>query len=163
MLTRTAALPIGNAAASSRRLDTPSIRTVTTQDVVYHAADNGNTIARALIVAIAGAITVARATVIDRTTIDRSAAVAAPVSGNAAATGEVSPMSAARDASHCTSAHCVPYAGMSCADMSYTGVSCAAATGRVPGTRRIRRHWHTAEGDCCRKRDKCFMKQASLL
>ena len=55
------------------------------------------------------------------------------------------------------------YAGMSYAGMSYAGMSCIAVTGRMHGTQRIRRNWHTAEGDCCRKRDKGFVKQASLL
>jgi hypothetical protein len=89
----------------------PSMRTVTAQDVVYHAADNRNTIARASIVAIA--VTVALATVIDRTIVDRAtaiaaiAAIAAPVSGNTAATSGASRMSAASDANRVapTSAH----------------------------------------------------------
>jgi hypothetical protein len=31
------------------------------------------------------------------------------------------------------------------------------------GSERIRGYWHTAEGDRCRKRDECLMKQVSLL
>ena len=95
------ALPIGKAAAVVQaRWD--SVGTITAQGVVYHAADNRSTIARASIVAIARAVTVARATVIDRTTVDRSTAVAAPVSGNTAATSEASRMSATRDANRMT-------------------------------------------------------------
>jgi len=93
-----------------------SVGTVTTQDAVYHTADKRSAIARASIVAIAGAVTVAvtiaRATVIDRTIVDWSMAVAAPVSGNTAATSEASRMSAMSGASHCASARRMSYAGM---------------------------------------------------
>lgn len=67
------------------------VGTVTTQDAVYHTAEGSN-IAGASIVAIARAVTVAiaGATVIDRTIIEWSIAVAVPVSGNTAATGEAS-------------------------------------------------------------------------
>jgi len=105
------------AAAVFRARRASSVGTVTTQDAVYHTADKRSPIARASIVAIARAVTVAvtiaRATVIDRTTIvDWSMAVAAPVSGNTAATSEASRMSVMSGASHCASARRMSYAGM---------------------------------------------------
>jgi len=82
----------------------PLVGTVTTKDAVYHTADEGSSIARASIVAIARTVTVTVA-VAGATVIDRSITVAATVSGNTTATGEASPMSATMEASHCMAPH----------------------------------------------------------
>ncbi len=80
----------------------PSVGTVTTQDAINHTADQGNAIARASTVAIARAIAVTGAAVVDRP-IDVAAAVStAAGSGNTTAAGSGN-MAATGVASHCVS------------------------------------------------------------
>lgn len=150
--------PSGKAAAVAQAHRAPSVLVgiVTAQDAVYHAAE-GSSIAGASIVAIATAVTVtiAGATVIDRTIIDRSTAIAAPVSGNTAATGEASLMSATRDNNRMTATRGHSTAARQMCD--------AGMTTWMAGSQRIRCHWHAADGHRGRKSDERFMKHASLL
>lgn len=78
---RAVALPIRKGQGSrygSSTLRSPSVGTVTTENAINQPADN-TTVAFASTVAVGVAGTVARAAVIDRSVVNRSIAMAAPV------------------------------------------------------------------------------------
>ena len=133
---------------------------VTTQDAVYQSADNRNAaIARAFSVstAVAGAIAVTGAAIIDRSIKNWSGAVvtAAPVSRNT---------TAARIAAHDVSATGRTGHGVSGYAITSRRMSVATLTiSRMAGSQHIRRRRHATKRDHGSASDECSMKQASLL
>jgi hypothetical protein len=121
------------------------VRSVAIQDAIYHTADNGNTIARASIVTRAVVVVVVGATVIDRSIVGRSIAVASAGTGNMTDTSPASDCTSARRMSTCRR------------------VSGVGATSRMAGSERIRRPWRATERGRDRESQECFMNQVSLL
>jgi hypothetical protein len=142
-----------------------SVAAVAAEDAIDHGADEGNAIAGASIVAIAGVV--ASAAVIDRAAAvvaATAAAVIAAGSDNTTATG-VASRSTTGGTSHRASTAATSSKGLSAAAaMSGRGLSAATmATILMAGSQRIRRHWHATQRDRGGESDKSFFAKHVIL